>query len=86
MLHVHEYGLSIDIEFIWIQAAMRLLVITVNCFSAYRNRKAVQNAFHTIYKIIIADCIMQCIMQSHAHSVSTENNSVLMIRILIGWI
>ena len=47
MLHVHE-RLSIDIEFIWIQAAMRLLVITVNCFSAYRTRMAVQNALHTI--------------------------------------
>ena len=41
-------GVDIDIEFIWIQAVMRLLVITVNCFSAYRNRMAVQNALHTI--------------------------------------
>ena len=43
--HSHQ---SIDIEFIWIWAALSLLVITVNCFSAYRNRKAVHNALHTI--------------------------------------
>ena len=43
-------SMAIDVEFIWIRAALRLLVITVNCFSAYRNRKAVHNALHTIYK------------------------------------
>ena len=36
----------IDIWFIWIRVAVSKLVITVDWFSAYRNRKAVQNALH----------------------------------------
>ena len=35
--------------------------------------------------ITITDCMMQCTMQSHTHSVSTENNLVLMSSLLIGW-
>ena len=37
------------IQFIWIRVAVSKLVITVEWFSAYRNRKAVQNALHPIY-------------------------------------
>ena len=51
MIMIYNFTLPaaapIGIKFIWMQAAMRLLVITVNWFSAYRNRKAVQNASHT---------------------------------------
>ena len=34
----------------WIRVAAIKLVITVDWFSAYRNRKADQNAFHIIYE------------------------------------
>ena len=77
-------SMAIDVEFIWIRAAMRLLVITVNCFNAYRNRKAVHNAFHTIYKSSLLTTLCNAQL-SHTHSVSTDNNSVLMISLLIGW-
>ena len=33
-------------QFIWIRVAVSKLVITVDWFNAYRNRKAVQNALH----------------------------------------
>ena len=64
---------------------MRLLVITVT--GSVLTETGKQSRMHcTVYiKIIFADCIMQCTMQSHAHSVSTKNNSVLMISLLIGW-
>ena len=53
---------NIDIEFIWIRAAMRSPVITVNCFSAYTNRKAFQNALLAICKssLLTALCNAQC--------------------------
>ena len=61
-----------DIQFIWIRVAVNKLVITVESkkyniplvewFSAYRNRKAVQNALHIIYKpsLLTAWCNAQC--------------------------
>ena len=36
-----------DIQFIWIRVASIKLVITVDWFSAYSNRKPVQNVLHT---------------------------------------
>ena len=42
-------------------AAVSKLVITVDwisAFSAYRNRKSVQNALHIILQAVIADCMM----------------------------
>ena len=66
MIMIYNFALPAaaptGIEFIWMQAAMRLLVITVNWFSAYRNRKAVQNASHTIY--INHHCWLHCAMHN----------------------
>ena len=58
-----------DIDFIWIRAATRLLVITINSVSGYRNRKAGQNALHTICKSSLLTALCSKI-QSHTHSLA----------------
>ena len=44
-----ERSICTDILFIWIRVAVSKLVIIVDLFSAYRNRKAVHNALHIIH-------------------------------------
>ena len=79
-----ECSICTDTLFTWIRVAVSKLVITVDWFSAYRNRKAVQNALHIN---ISHHCCLHHAMHNakdHPLCVSTENNSVLMISILIG--
>ena len=78
--------LSTDIlYFIWIWAPTSSTVITVNGFSAYRNRKVVRNTLNIIYKPSLLTAWWDTQYKSHASFASAKDWPVLMMSILIWW-